>query len=70
MKQALDLQLPQGLVDALREVNARPGEAISIERQYVVAVDKVLHSVITEGLADVRERERVPSAEVVKLRFR
>jgi len=70
MKQVLDLQLPQGLVEALKGVSGQPGVAVPISRNFVVAVDNALQATINESLADVRERERTASGEALKLRFR
>ena len=70
MQQVTALNLPQGLVDVLRQVPTKLGVAVSLERSQVAEVDRPLQATITNSLADVRERERASSVEALKLRIR
>lgn len=70
MQQALELKLSQGLIETLGQLARTPGQPVHIASGHVAEVDKALDATIQHNLADIRERERSPVTDLLKLRVR
>lgn len=74
MTRVQQLELPAEVLANVKvvvgQIVGSPGVAVSVSRDMAQCVGGVLQRTLNERMNEVRERERSPSDEVLKLRFR